>query len=43
MRTHMRARQLGDDPDPVLAAAVGMNLSDVEDLHRLLAIANTAR
>jgi nitrate reductase beta subunit len=39
MRAHMRARQLGDDPDPALAAGVGMDIGDVEDLYRLLAIA----
>jgi nitrate reductase beta subunit len=39
MRAHMRARQLGDEPNPELAASVGMDQADVEDLYRLLAIA----
>jgi nitrate reductase beta subunit len=39
MRAHMRARQLGDEPDPALPASVGMDPTDVEDLYRLLAIA----
>ena len=39
MRAHMRAVQLGDEPDPALADSVGMHPHDVEDLYRLLAIA----
>jgi nitrate reductase beta subunit len=39
MRAHMRAVQLGEQPDPALAADVGMATADVEDLYRLLAIA----
>jgi nitrate reductase beta subunit len=39
MRAHMRAQQLGEEPDPELAAGVGMAARDVEDLYRLLGIA----
>jgi nitrate reductase beta subunit len=39
MRAHMRAVQLGDEPDPALAAGVGMAAWDVADLYRLLGIA----
>jgi nitrate reductase beta subunit len=39
MRAHMRAVQLGDTPDPALAAEVGMDGDDVDDLYRLLGIA----
>jgi nitrate reductase beta subunit len=39
MRAHMRAVQLGDEPDPALADEVGMTAADVADLYRLLGIA----
>ncbi|OKJ81344.1 hypothetical protein AMK31_23320 [Streptomyces sp. TSRI0107] len=39
MRSHMRAINLGEDPDPSLADAVGMTAGEVEEMYRLLAIA----
>jgi nitrate reductase beta subunit len=42
IRAHMRTVQLGQDPDPALPTSVGSNLSELEDLYRLLAIAKYA-
>jgi nitrate reductase beta subunit len=39
MRSHMRAVNLGDTPDPAVAAAVYMTPHQIEDMYRLLAIA----
>ena len=39
MRSFMRDVNLGREPDPKIAAAVGMTPEDIEDMHRLLAIA----
>ncbi|GAA1410719.1 nitrate reductase subunit beta [Kitasatospora putterlickiae] len=39
MRAHMRAVNLGRDPDPAAAEAVGLDATSIEDLFRLLAIA----
>ncbi|MFF2545289.1 nitrate reductase subunit beta [Kitasatospora sp. NPDC058063] len=39
MRTHLRARNLGEEPDPAVPAAVGLTAPDIEELYRLLAIA----
>ncbi|MGF1427228.1 nitrate reductase subunit beta [Kitasatospora sp. LaBMicrA B282] len=39
MRAHMRAVNLGESPDPEVAAAVGMTGAEIEELYRLLAIA----
>jgi nitrate reductase beta subunit len=39
MRSHMRAINLGEEPDPQIAAAVGMAPGEVEEMYRLLAIA----
>jgi nitrate reductase beta subunit len=39
MRAHMRAVNLGDEPDPAVAAAVGMEPDEIEEMYRLLAIA----
>ena len=39
MRSHMRARNLGQEPDPQIAASVGMEAQDLERMYRLLAIA----
>jgi nitrate reductase beta subunit len=39
MRGHMRERTLGDEPDPEIAAAVGLASEAIEKLFRLLAIA----
>ncbi|MFE0463422.1 nitrate reductase subunit beta [Kitasatospora sp. NPDC058965] len=39
MRAHMRAVNLGDRPDPAVAASVAMTERQIEDMYRLLAIA----
>src|SRR5262249_56973112 len=39
MRSFMRDINLGREPDPAIPAAVGMTAGDVEDMHRLLAVA----
>jgi nitrate reductase beta subunit len=39
MRSHMRERMLGAEPDPQVAAAVGLSAEAVERMFRLLAIA----
>ena len=39
MRSHMRAVNLGEEPDPAIAVAVGLTASEIEALYRLLAIA----
>ena len=39
MRSHMRARNLGQEPDPQIAASVGMDGQALERMYRLLAIA----
>ncbi|OAH14257.1 nitrate reductase subunit beta [Streptomyces jeddahensis] len=39
MRSHMRAINLGDQPDPSLASSVGMDATEIEAMYRLLAIA----
>jgi len=39
MRSHMRRINLGEEPDPSIAAAVGMTPGEMEALYRLLAIA----
>ena len=40
MRGHMRKREVLGEHDTAMAAAVGMSVNDVEDMYRLLAIAN---
>ncbi len=39
MRSHMRAVNLGEQPDPSIAAAAGLTTEEIEALYRLLAIA----
>ncbi|MBL1083848.1 nitrate reductase subunit beta [Streptomyces actinomycinicus] len=39
MRSHMRALNLGEEPDTAVAAAVGMEPDEIEAMYRLLAIA----
>ncbi|MFF8492000.1 nitrate reductase subunit beta [Streptomyces albidoflavus] len=39
MRSHMRAINLGERPDPAIAASVGMDLTELEAMYRLLAVA----
>ncbi|MGW0735629.1 nitrate reductase subunit beta [Streptomyces sp. NPDC002851] len=39
MRSHMRARNLGDLPDARIAESVGMTAPEIEDMYRLLAVA----
>jgi nitrate reductase beta subunit len=39
MRSHMRRANLGEEPDPAIAAGVGMTEDDIEALYRLLALA----
>ncbi|MEV4397806.1 nitrate reductase subunit beta [Nonomuraea sp. NPDC049607] len=39
MRSHMRARNLGDEPDPGIAAGTGLEAADLERMYRLLALA----
>ncbi|SDJ53968.1 respiratory nitrate reductase beta subunit [Nonomuraea maritima] len=39
MRSYMRRLNLGQDPDESIASAVGMSGAQVEDMHRLLALA----
>ncbi|MER7134646.1 nitrate reductase subunit beta [Streptosporangium saharense] len=39
MRSHMRALNLGEEPDPAIAADVGMRPTDIEEMYRLLALA----
>ncbi len=39
MRSHMRQRTLGEDPDPQIGRSVGMSAGEIEDMYRLLAIA----
>ncbi|WP_017591355.1 nitrate reductase subunit beta [Nocardiopsis potens] len=39
MRSHMRSVNLGEDPDPEVPAAAGMDAAQVRDLYRLLALA----
>jgi nitrate reductase beta subunit len=38
MRRVMRERNLGAEPDPALAADVGLGLADLEEMYRLLAL-----
>jgi nitrate reductase / nitrite oxidoreductase, beta subunit len=40
MRGHMRKREVLGEHDTAMAAAVGMSVNDIEDMYRLLAIAN---
>jgi nitrate reductase beta subunit len=40
MRGHMRKREVLGEHDAAMAAAVGMSVDDVEDMYRLLAIAD---
>ncbi|MFI2031241.1 nitrate reductase subunit beta [Streptomyces buecherae] len=42
LRSHMRARSLGDDGQEAGLAAVGLTPAQAEDLHRLLAVAKYA-
>ncbi|MBT2416654.1 4Fe-4S dicluster domain-containing protein [Streptomyces sp. ISL-22] len=42
MRSHMRAVNLGEDPDPSVSAAVGMGVYEIEEMYRLLAVAEYA-
>ncbi|CAM3195431.1 nitrate reductase subunit beta [Stackebrandtia soli] len=39
MRAHMRHVNLGEEPDPAIAEAVGLDAGDVDTLYRLLALA----
>ncbi|MDH4353879.1 MAG: nitrate reductase subunit beta, partial [Actinomycetota bacterium] len=39
MRSHMRAVNLGEVPDPAIVASVGMTEEELLDMYRLLAIA----
>ncbi|MFF0574625.1 nitrate reductase subunit beta [Streptosporangium saharense] len=39
MRSHMRAINLGEEPDPAIAADVGMRPGEIEEMYRLLALA----
>jgi nitrate reductase beta subunit len=39
MRSHMRTVNLGEPGDPTIAERVGMEIGEIEDLYRLLAIA----
>lgn len=39
MRSHMRARNLGGEPDPSIALSVGLTPEKMDAMHRLLAIA----
>ncbi|WP_129843691.1 nitrate reductase subunit beta [Streptomyces sp. RFCAC02] len=39
MRAHRRRLNLGDDPDPGIAASVGMSVAQMDDMYRLLALA----
>ena len=39
MRSHMRDVRLGREPDPAIAAAVGLSAEKLEAMYRLLAIA----
>ncbi|HEX6918969.1 MAG TPA: nitrate reductase subunit beta [Actinomycetes bacterium] len=39
MRSHMRTVNLGQEPDPSIAAGVGTTADELEDMYRLLAIA----
>ena len=39
MRSHMRTVNLGQEPDPSIAAGVGTTAGELEDMYRLLAIA----
>ncbi|MGV4987400.1 nitrate reductase subunit beta [Streptomyces sp. NRAIS4] len=39
MRSHMRAINLGEEPDAAVAAAVGMRPDEIEAMYRLLAVA----
>jgi nitrate reductase / nitrite oxidoreductase, beta subunit len=39
MRAHMRRANLGEEPDPAIAAGVGMTEADIDGLYRLLALA----
>ncbi|MET9828116.1 4Fe-4S dicluster domain-containing protein [Streptomyces sp. NPDC006385] len=41
MRSHMRAINLGEEPDPSVAAAVGMGAYEIEEMYRLLAVAES--
>ncbi len=43
MRSYMRRINLGQDPDESIATAVGMNGRQIEDMHRLLALAALRR
>jgi nitrate reductase beta subunit len=40
MRVHMRKRQVLDEHDDAIAADVGISVEDIEDMYRLLAIAD---
>jgi len=39
MRRYMRERSVGGEPDPTVPASVGMNVPDMEEMYRLLALA----
>ncbi|MFF7467904.1 4Fe-4S dicluster domain-containing protein [Streptomyces sp. NPDC008092] len=39
MRSHMRALDLGEEPDPAVGSAVGMRPEEIEAMYRLLAVA----
>ncbi|MFI6496217.1 nitrate reductase subunit beta [Nonomuraea typhae] len=39
MRSHMRAINLGEEPDPGIAEGVGMTPAQIEEMYRLLALA----
>ncbi|MCG5218988.1 nitrate reductase subunit beta [Streptosporangium sp. KLBMP 9127] len=39
MRSHMRAVNLGDEPDPSIAAECGLTAADIDAMYRLLALA----
>ncbi|MFT2017040.1 nitrate reductase subunit beta [Streptomyces sp. 796.1] len=39
MRAHMRRHNLGEEPDPDIAASVGMDAARIEAMYRLLALA----
>ncbi|MEV5572098.1 nitrate reductase subunit beta [Spirillospora sp. NPDC052269] len=39
MRSHMRRANLGDPPDPSIAASAGMDVAEIESMFRLLALA----
>ncbi|RBQ15216.1 nitrate reductase subunit beta [Spongiactinospora rosea] len=39
LRSHMRAVNLGEEPDPSIAADCGLSAADIEGMYRLLALA----